>query len=175
MRTRYTSPAKTAAGLVVGLLAGLSSIGAAQAQSTYDYYYGASPFEGAYVGAYAGGTVGTGVSATVGGMAGANFKVTDGVLVGVEAQGGVATGGSGTQFDALMLGKAGVLLAPDAMVYGAGGAGVIGGTNSWAAGGGAEVMISNDVGLRGEALGTGAWGAGLSQGKVTAGAVWHIK
>lgn len=172
MRAKFWKPAKSVATAVA---AALLISGTAQAQSTYDYYYGASPFEGAYVGAYAGGIVSNSVAATVGGLAGANFKVTDGILVGVEAQGGVATGGAGTQFDALMLGKAGVLLAPDAMIYGAGGAGVINGTNSWAAGGGGEVMISNDVSLRGEALGAGAWGAGLSQGKVTAGAVWHIK
>lgn len=153
----------------------LALAGAAQAQSAYDYYNGASPLEGAYVGAYTGGTMGPGVSGTVGVTAGANFKITDNIMVGAEAQGGVAMGTAGTQYDALMLAKGGVLVAPDAMVYGTGGLGVVNGNNSWAAGVGGEVMASPDVGVRADVLGTGKWGSGLSHGKVTAGAVWHFK
>lgn len=158
----------------MGLAGMVIFAGAAQAQSAYDYYYAASPLEGAYVGGYVGGTVGNGVAATLGVTAGANFKVTDGVMLGAEAQGGVGTGTNGVEYDALMLAKGGVLMAPDAMVYGTGGFGVVDGKNSYAAGVGGEVMAGPGLGLRGDVLGTGQWGGGFNRAKVTAGAVWHF-
>ena len=148
----------------------VSTVGAL-AQSSY---YGASPFEGAYVGGYAGGILNPGATATLGVVGGANFAVTDGIVVGVEAQGGAAFGNT-TSFDAMMLGHVGYELDDQVLVYGAAGSGVINGTGSYALGGGAEAIVADQIGVRGEILGTGAWGGGFSAAKATAGVIMHMR
>lgn len=144
---------------------------AAMAQSSY---YGISPFEGAYVGGYGGAMTNPDMNGTLGGIAGANFSVTDGIMVGAEAQGG-ATFGSTTTYDAMMLGHVGYEVDDQMLVYGKLGAGMIDGTGSYAVGGGAETMLVDQIGVRGELLGTGAWGEGPSAAKVTAGVLWHMR
>lgn len=136
-------------------------------------YYGTSPFEGAYVGGYAGGISNPGAT-TLGIAAGANFAVTDGIIVGAEAQGGAAFGNT-TTFDAMMLGHLGYEVDDQIMIYGALGAGVVNGTGSYAIGGGAEAIVMDQLGVRGEILGTGAWGGGLNSAKATAGVLWHVQ
>ncbi|UJQ94931.1 hypothetical protein [Mariluticola halotolerans] len=147
------------------------SAGGAYAQSAY---YATSPFEGIYVGGYAGGVLNPGVTGTLGVVGGANFAVTDGVSVGVEAQGGAAFGNT-TTFDALMLAHLGYEMNDEVMVYGALGTGVVNGAGSYAVGGGVEAIVVDQLGVRGEVLGTGAWGGGLSATKATAGLLWHVR
>jgi len=145
------------------------------AQSAYDYgQYGLSPFEGFYAGAYGGGAFDPSPAGTVGGMAGVNYALTDGIIFGVEAQGGV-TFDSQTEFDALMLGRVGYEIDNQTLVYGALGGGITNGAGSYAVGGGAETIAIEQLGVRGEILGTGTWGGGLSAAKATAGIVWHVQ
>lgn len=156
--------------LLAALAFGISSAGAL-AQSAY---YGTSPFEGVYVGGYAGGIMNPGATATLGVAAGANFAVTDGIMVGAEAQGGAAFGTT-TTYDAMMLGHLGYEIDDQVMIYGALGSGLINGTGSYAVGGGAEAVVMDQLGVRGELLGTGAWGGGLNATKATAGILWHVQ
>jgi hypothetical protein len=140
-----------------------------------DYYGSASPLEGAYVGAYGGGSLGSGSAWALGGMAGVNFEVAPGVLAGVEAQGGANMNGTTTTWEGMMLARGGAAVTPDAMVYGQLGAGVIDGTTSWGVGAGAEAVVAPQIGVRGDVLTTGPWGSGLNRTKVTAGLVWHVQ
>jgi hypothetical protein len=149
----------------------LLSVGGAAAQSSY---YGVSPFEGFYAGGYAGGMINSDSAGSLGVVAGVNFAVSDGVLLGAEAQGG-ATFGSSTSYDTLMLGHIGYQTDSQVMVYGALGTGVIDGTGSYAMGGGAEAIVTNQVGVRGEILGTGPWGSTMNSVKATAGVLWHVQ
>jgi len=137
--------------------------------------FGASPFEGVYAGAYAGAGFDPNAKFALGGMAGVNFEVVDGVIVGAEVQGGAQTDGTTTTFEGLMLGRGGALVAPDLLAYGALGGGLANGTTSWAAGGGAEFMATDSLGVRGELLGTGPWGGGLANTRATAGVVLHVR
>lgn len=155
---------------IAAITLAVSSV-SAFAQSSY---YGVSPFEGIYVGAYAGGVLDPSALATVGGVAGANFAITDGIMAGAEVQAG-ATFGATTTYDALMLGHLGYEVDDQVMVYGAMGAGIINGTGSYAIGGGAEAIVMDQLGVRGEILGTGTWGGGPNAAKATAGILWHVQ
>lgn len=160
---------------ILSVLAVLAGSSGAVAQETYqDPYTAGSPFEGVYAGAYTGARFNPGTSATLGVVAGANFAVTNGVSIGLEGQGGAAFA-SPTQFDALMVGHVGYDVSNQAQVYGALGAGFVNGTGSYAMGVGAEVMAVQDIGVRGEILGTGAWGGGLNGAKASAGVLWHLR
>lgn len=143
----------------------------AQAQSSY---YGLSPFEGIYAGGYVGGVMDPSAAWTLGGVAGANFAITDGFVAGVEAQAGITLDTS-TSIDALMLGHLGYEANDQVMVYGAMGAGIINGVGSYAVGGGAEMIATDQLGIRGELLGTGAWGGGPKAARATAGVIWHVQ
>ena len=138
-------------------------------------YYGISSFEGFYAGAYGGAMFDPNATATAGGIAGVNFVITDSILAGLEVQGGAAFDTPTTTYDALMLGRVGYEINDMIMLYGAGGAGLINGATSYAVGGGAEVIVVDNVGVRAEALGTGAWGAGLSATKMSLGVVFHVQ
>ena len=133
-----------------------------------------SPLEGAYVGAYGGGSFGTPNAWALGGAAGVNFEVSPGFLAGLEVQGGADISSNSTTWEAMMLARGGAAITPDAMVYGQGGVGVIDGTTSWGLGVGAEAIVAPQIGVRGDVLGTGAMGSGFDRAKVTAGVVWHI-
>lgn len=139
-----------------------------------DAYYGNSPFEGVYIGGYGGAMVDSSTAGTAGIAAGMNFSVTDNILFGVEGQAG-ATFGNTTTYDALVLGKVGYEIDDMILVYGAGGLGAVDGVNSYAIGGGAEAMVVDQIGVRGEVLGTGAWGGGIKATKATAGVLWHVR
>ncbi len=156
--------------IVAGLFLSIGSVGAI-AQSDY---YGVSPFEGFYAGAYVGGNFNPNATTTVGGMAGVNYALTDNILAGVEMQAGATLDNPAT-FDALMLGRAGYELNDMALVYGAAGGGVINNKGSYAVGGGAEVIAYDKVGVRAEALGTGEWGSSFNASKLTLGAMWHLQ
>ncbi len=158
--------------LAAAAVLGLSSAGASAQSNTP--YYGLSAFEGGYVGGYGGGFLHPEIDGTLGGIAGVNFALTDGIVIGAEAQGG-ATFGDSTTYDALMLGHLGYEVTDSAMVYGALGSGLIDGKGSYAFGGGAEAALSGQLGVRGELLGTGEWGGGVEATKATAGVLWHIR
>lgn len=148
----------------------------AYGQDSYgqDVYGTPSPFEGVYAGAYTGARFNPGTSAMLGVVAGANFEVTDNFFVGAEAQGGAAFGTT-TNFDALMVGHVGYEVSNQALVYGALGAGFVNGAGSYAAGVGVEVLALQDLGVRGEILGTGPWGGGMNGAKASAGVLWHLR
>jgi len=169
---------KILTGTIAGMLLAGSAVAADYSTYAQPAYgpagYGPSPFEGVYAGAYGGAAFDPNAKWALGGLAGVNFEVTDGVIVGAEAQGGAQTDGTTTTFEGLMLGKGGALIAPDVLAYGALGGGVVDGTGSWAAGGGAELLATDTLGIRGEVIGTGPWGGGLANTKVTAGVVWHV-
>lgn len=157
--------------LLAAATIGFSSVGAL----AQDAYYGLSAFEGIYVGAYAGGLMSsTATNWTAGGIAGANFAITDGIVAGAEVQGG-GTFGTTTTYDALMLGHLGYEISDQAMVYGAAGGGAINSTASYAVGVGAEFIAADQLGVRGEVLGTGAWGGGFTATKASAGVLWHVR
>lgn len=156
-------------------LAVLATSSSAFAQDAYGSYYGPSTFEGIYAGGYGGGMLSSSPKWTGGVFAGANFEVTESVFVGAEAQGGVSSNGTTTIYDGLMLGKVGALVSPETMAYGAAGGGVINGNWSWAAGGGAEYIAADSLGVRGEVLAIGNSIGGWTDTKATAGLVWHVK
>ncbi len=169
------------AGKFIVAIAMTLSAGHAVAQDAYpqdaygqDVYGTPSAFEGVYAGAYTGARFNPGTGATLGVVAGANFEVTDNLFVGAEAQGGAAFGTT-TNFDALMLGRLGYEVSDQALVYGALGAGAVNGGAAYAAGVGVEVMALQDVGVRGEILGTGPWGGGMNGAKASAGVLWHLR
>lgn len=156
----------------LGLAVAIVAVSGAVAQ---DAYYGPSAFEGVYAGLYGGAAFNNpGTAGTLGGVAGANFSVTEQVLAGVEVQGG-ATFGVTTTFDALALGKVGVLITDQALAYAAVGGGWDNGAGVWALGAGAEAEVIDSVGVRGELLGTGAWGGGLTKTRANVGILYHLK
>lgn len=156
------------------LAIGLAAASLAAPAAAQDYYGSASPLEGAYVGGYAGGSFGTPNSWALGGMAGVNFEVAPGVMAGLEMQGGANVNSSGTTWEGMMLARGGGAVTPDAMVYGAVGAGLVNGTTSWGLGAGAEAVVAPQIGVRGDLLATGPWASGLNRTKATAGLVWHM-
>ncbi len=137
--------------------------------------YSLSQFEGFYVGAYGGARLDPATKWSAGGIAGANFVVTDYLLVGLEAQGGALDIGGTLTYDGLMLGKLGYEVSDNIMVYAAGGAGLINGSTSYALGGGTEAILVDNIGARAEALGTGAWGGGLDATKASLGLILHLQ
>lgn len=142
-------------------------------------------FEGFYVGVLGGGfwdpALGTAyltapdtAAWSLGAAAGVNFYLTDSVLGGFEVQGSADIGASGTIFDGLALGRLGFSPTNEVMLYGAGGVGVAGGTGVYALGGGVEVAAWDQVGVRGEVLALGPWGAAPDAAKATVGLIWHM-
>jgi outer membrane immunogenic protein len=132
-------------------------------------------FEGLYVGGTAGGAfTGTGYG-TLGVVVGANFAVTDGIIAGVEFQGDTYWGGGGyAAYDALALGRIGGFVSDNAMIYGDLGAGVLNGTPVYAFGGGVELAMTDQISVRGDLQGLGAFGATPSVAKATVGLLWHL-
>lgn len=157
-------------------------------------------FEGFYIGVQGGGffTDNFGdfdhTAGLIGIVAGANFLVSDAILAGLEFQGDVYFGGntaSSSGFsaaDALILGRVGALVTDEVLIYAAAGVGLIGGTGFapasetgayYAIGGGAEVAVTDNLGIRGEVLykhlfnntTTGIDGSGV---QATLGLLWHL-
>ncbi|MBU1175425.1 MAG: hypothetical protein KKH72_08470 [Alphaproteobacteria bacterium] len=137
--------------------------------------YGTSPFEGAYVGGYAGGAFDPNAAVALGGMAGVNFEVSPGIIAGLEVQGGAELKSGSTTWEGLMLARGGGAVTPDAMVYGELGVGTVNSVTSWGVGLGGEAIVAPQIGVRGEVIGTGPWGSGLNRTKATAGLVWHMQ
>ena len=132
-------------------------------------------FEGLYIGATGGGalTAGT-VYGTLGGVVGANFAITDGIIVGAEFQGDTYWNGSFSSYDALALGRVGGFISDNTMLYGDLGTGFKAGTFSYAIGGGAEMALTGPMSVRGDLQLIGGWGAMPSTGRATVGLLWHM-
>jgi outer membrane immunogenic protein len=157
-------------------------------------------FEGFYIGIQGGAffTDGYGgfdhTAGLVGIVAGANFLVSDAILAGLEFQGDVFFGGNDGDdssfgaVDALILGRIGALVTDEVLVYAAGGVGIVGGTGFevgtsddtagfYALGGGVEVAVTDNLGVRGEVLykhlfnDQDASGSGV---QATLGLLWHL-
>lgn len=156
----------------LGLAVAIVAVSGAAAQDAYSY--GPSTFEGFYAGVYGGGAINPGTAGTLGGAVGANFSVTEQVLAGAEIQGG-ATFGTTTTYDALALARAGALVTDQVFAYGAVGGGWDNSVGVWAVGGGVEAEVVDSVGIRGEVLGTGAWGGGLNKTRASVGVLYHVK
>lgn len=133
-------------------------------------------FEGLYVGAQGGGALASGsLYGTLGVVVGANFAITDGIIAGVEFQGNTYWNGGGyAAYDALALGRIGGFISDNAMVYGALGGGLANGTPAYALGAGVEMAMTDQMSIRGELMGVGAFGAGPSSAKATVGLLMHF-
>lgn len=132
-------------------------------------------FEGLYLGGTAGGAFTGTAYGTLGVVVGANFAVTDGIIAGVEFQGDTYWGGGGfAAYDALALGRIGGFVSDNAMIYGDLGAGVLNGTPVYAFGGGVELAMTEQISVRGDLQGLGAFGATPSAAKATVGLLWHL-
>lgn len=132
-------------------------------------------FEGLYVGIAGGIANPSGLAGTVGGVVGANFAVTDGIIIGAEFQGDlyIASGGIAA-YDALAFGRLGGFISDNAMLYGGLGVGYVDTTPVYALAGGVEMGVTDQFSIRGELQGIGAMGSSPSLGKATVGLLWHM-
>lgn len=153
----------------------------APATTAYSSGYG---FEGFYAGVVLGGffdgtsnylTAPDTSAVNVGLAVGVNFYITDSILAGVEVQGGAEIGATATTYDALALAKVGFAPSDDYMVYGVGGGGVVGTSTVYAFGAGVEMAVMDSIGVRGELLGIGKFGAAPDAVKATVGLIWHMQ
>lgn len=132
-------------------------------------------FEGLYVGVQGGGALSSGTPyGVLGVVVGSNFAVTDGIIAGVEFQGDAYYNGGFTAYDALALGRVGGFVSDNMMVYGELGAGFTNTTPVYALGAGVEMAVADQLSVRGELQGLGAFGAMPSVGKATVGLLWHL-
>jgi outer membrane immunogenic protein len=132
-------------------------------------------FEGLYIGGTAGAAMSGGLAGTLGVVVGANFAVTDGIIAGVEFQGDTYwTGGGYAAYDALALGRVGGFVSDNAMIYADLGAGLLNGTTVYAFGGGVELAMTDQLSVRGDLQGIGAFGGGPSTAKATVGLLFHV-
>lgn len=135
-----------------------------------------------FEGFYLGGTLGAGTLGesdpfgTVGVVVGNNFDVNDMLLAGAEIQADILYNGNGLiGFDTLLLAKLGGYVSENAVLYGTAGAGWVESDLAYAFGGGVEFAMTDQIALRGEVLGLGAFGAAPEGAKATAGLLWHIR
>ena len=171
---------KLAHSLLAGAALAVSMSSAAQAAdllaTPIDPIY-SSPlfdFEGLYVGVQGGGAIsGTGYG-VLGVVVGSNFAITDGIIAGVEFQGDTYYNGGFTAFDALALGRVGGFVSENAMVYGELGVGFTNTDPVYALGAGVEMAVADQLSVRGELQGLGAFGTTPSVGKATVGLLWHL-
>lgn len=119
----------------------------------------------------------------MGGFAGYDHALNDMFRAGVEVHLGVNYDTSGDAgFDALALGRLGVVPTQGVHAYAAGGLGLVEGQGAYAFGGGVEYALWGNASVRGEALilgrldgAPGLTGVtGPSTSKVTIGTVWHF-
>lgn len=159
--------------LAVALTVFMASAVPATAQDYGPYGYGSGfDWNGFYAGVYGGGVpFGNNTSWNAGVFSGVNVAI-DSAVFGVEAQLGGDFGATNS-IDALILGKGGMSLG-NALVYGTAGTGFNGGAFGYAFGGGGEYAFTNSMTGRVEALGRGAWGAGPSDMRLTAGLAFHL-
>lgn len=139
------------------------------------YNAAAFDFHGFYLGAQGGLWAGSQHSGSLGVVAGVNFDIADPVMAGVEFQGDWLPGSaSSATYDFFVLGRLGVNVTDDFLAYGDLGTGWVGGTGSYTFGGGGEYALTDQLALKGEVLGVGAWGASPSSAKIQAGLIFHL-
>lgn len=147
----------------------------ASAQDYGPFGYGGGGYgfdwDGFYAGVYGGGVPFGDTSWNAGIFTGVNVSI-DSLVLGVEAQLGADMADS-TSLDALVLGKGGMSFG-NALVYATAGTGIVSGDFGYAFGGGADYGITDYMSVRGEVLGTGEWGAGPSDMRLTAGIAFHL-
>lgn len=170
MHIRALLAGLTLAGLAVPLAQAANLI---HMQPAPAYNSAAFNFDGFYLGAQGGGVIGAFSAGSIGVVAGANFNVGGSVLAGVEFQGDALFNAAAT-YDFFALGRLGVVVTNDFMLYGDLGLGSIGGAGSYAFGGGGEYALSDQLSLKGEAIGTSNWGANPAAAKLQAGLVFHM-
>jgi outer membrane immunogenic protein len=143
---------------------------------------------GFYVGANAGGEfTGENTNGVVGALAGYNFAVTDGVVVGIEGRADYVFNDDFNAGEYLALARVGVTPTDSVLIYAAAGAGYRNTSNDgdseggiYAVGGGAELAVTESVSVRGEVLGIGFLGDGLNgdnglvAAKATTGVMFHF-
>lgn len=132
-------------------------------------------FDGFYLGAQGGLGVGSLKAGSIGVVAGSNFTVSDPIIAGIEFQADALLKGGGNTYDFYALGRAGMVVTPDLMVYAEAGPGWSGGIGGYAFGGGAEYALTDVLSVKGEAQGLGNWGAGPSGAKLQAGLLFHLQ
>jgi len=181
--------------LLAGVAAATLMVGGAQAAdlvlppSAPAPVYDASVFgfDGFYAGLSAGGAWASDdrSAGTIGVVAGYNFTVADPVLLGIEGQLDAVYYNDGfNAFDALILGRIGVLASDQVLVYAAAGIGTVNtdgdNTGIYAVGGGVEVAVTDNMSVRGEILGLGNWDdvpgfdSGFNAAKATVSVLWHF-
>lgn len=132
-------------------------------------------FEGLYLGATAGGSIANTLYGNLGVVIGSNFAITDGIIAGVEFQGdSYWTGGGIAAYDALALGRVGGFVSDNTMLYGDLGAGFLNGAPVYAFGGGAEMGLTSNIGVRGDLQGIGFFGKAPTVARATVGLIWHM-
>jgi outer membrane immunogenic protein len=133
-------------------------------------------FEGFYLGAQGGGVVGSYSAGSVGVVAGANFDLGNAIVAGGEFQGDWLFGGSSTTtYDFYVLGRLGVQVTDSFLAYAEAGPGWSSNGSGYALGGGGEYALTDTMSVKGEVLGTGLWGGGLSSAKIQGGLLFHLQ
>ncbi len=178
--TTKGTPMNLAHSLLAGAALAVSLASAAQAADLLqpaDPIYSSQlfKFDGLYLGATAGASVANTLYGNLGVVVGANFAVTDGIIAGVEFQGdSYWTGGGITAYDALALGRVGGFVSDNTMAYGDVGAGFLNGAPVYAFGGGAEMGLTSNIGVRGDLQGIGFFGNAPTVARATVGLIWHM-
>ncbi len=130
----------------------------------------ATSWDGLYIGVQGGALWAGTVFPSLGGVVGANFTVTDGVLAGVEFQ---ANGYLGAGFEVLALGRLGVMVADNVLLYADAGVGMFGGP-VYAFGGGIEFAAMDNFTIRGDVQAEGGFGAPPFGVRTTVGLFYHF-
>lgn len=162
-------------------VAGLAATGACAAdilrmQPAPAYNSAAFNFDGFYLGAQGGGVVGGFSAGSIGVVAGANFSIADAVVAGAEFQAdSLFNSSSSATYDFFALGRLGVVVTNDLLLYADAGPGWVGGAGSYAFGGGGEYAVTDVLSVKAEAFGVGAWNAGPSSAKLQAGLLFHMQ
>ncbi|MCD7060898.1 hypothetical protein [Pelagibacterium xiamenense] len=164
--------------IAIAMTGGLS-VAPAVAQdlySGYNYNMGLGfDWDGFYSGVYGGGVPVTDNEKSWSGgiFTGVNVALDQTFVLGAEAQLGGDFEQDNIALDALVLAKGGASFG-EALVYGTGGTGLIAGEFGYAFGGGVEYGFTDYISVRGEALGTGEWGSGPDEMRLTAGIAFHM-
>ena len=158
----------------IGLATSAQAADLLRMQPAPAYNAAAFNFNGFYLGAQGGGTFGSASIGSLGVVAGSNFDISDPIIAGIEFQGDYLFNGSAS-YDFYALGRLGVVVTNNLLAYGELGTGWVGGTTNYAFGGGLEYALTDTLSIKGEALGTGAWGASPSATRIQAGLLFHLQ
>ncbi|MGD9740434.1 MAG: outer membrane protein [Bauldia sp.] len=133
-------------------------------------------WSGFYLGALGGYRIGPS-DWSIAGQAGYNFVAGGNLLFGVEARAGVTgLGGDGTEFAAMIGGRAGFIAGDRLLLYAATGLGYRPSEPqwSWNVGGGAEFALGQNLSIFGEARYARPFGEGEGGTQINVGLNWHL-